>query len=231
MNAVAAGLVLLGLALVPQDAPARKAPRVPPTRLGVELLSNCPVVVVARTIATREAAIGTDLLRVRVLERMLGPDTRPGDELSVLSPAGQFLFGSEDLLFLRPYGEGGRFEVAERITITDKHYAAKLTITRRMIWLMEIADVEQRNDATLALLFDLLRSKDEWCRRHALDELAWMATARHSVFTASRRARLLTVGRVSPHEKVSRGVEIVARSLESEDARLREAAQKEQSGP
>jgi hypothetical protein len=231
MTRATAGLVLLGTLLVPQRAPAPRPPGVPPTRLGVQLLANCPVIIVARTIAIREAAIGTELLRVRVVERMLGADTRPGAELSVLTAAGQFLFGSEDLLFLRPYGEGGRFELVERIAISDKHYAAKLTITRRTIWLMEIADAEQRNDAALALLFDLLRSKDEWTRLHALDELTWLATTQHELFTPSRRARLVTAGRVSPHEQVSLRVESVARMLESGDTRLREAAEKEQSRP
>jgi hypothetical protein len=235
MSGAAAGLLVLGLALLPQEAPAPRPPAdppaVPPTRLGTELLASCPVVVVARTIAIREAAIGTELLRVRVVERMLGAATRAGEELSLLTAEGQFVFGSEDLLFLRPYGEGGRFEVVQRVASTDKHYAAKLTIARRSIWLMEIADAEQRHEATLALLFDLLRSKDEWSRRHALDELAWMATARHALFTVSRRARLQTAGRVSPHEEVGRGVERVVQILESEDARLREAPEKEQSPP
>jgi hypothetical protein len=232
VSRVAAGALALAVSVCAQDAPAPEPPPpVPPTRLGVELLATCPLVVVARAIATRPAAIGTELVRVRVLERMLGAGTRPGDELALLTPDGQFEFGSEDLLFLRPYGEGGRLEVAERIASTDAHYESKLSITRRSIWLMEIADAEQRNDAAFALLFDLLRSKDAWTRRHALDELTWMATASHGLFTGSRRARLLAAGRVSLHEEVSRGVESVARLLESEDDRLREAAEKEQSRP
>jgi hypothetical protein len=229
VSTLLACLVSLGLQVA--QPTAGREPPVPPMRIGRDLLARCPLVVVARTITAREATVSSDLLHVRVVERMLGRAVKPGDELTVLSPVGQFQFGDEDLLFLRPYRDGNRYEVVERVSSTDPNYEAKLSISRRSIWLMEIPEPEQRADATLSLLLRLLGSRDRWTRSHAIDELAWMAREHHALFTPARRARLISAGRVSPHQAVREGVESVAKLLSSLDKRLRETTNQEQSPP
>jgi hypothetical protein len=207
------------------------APPVPPTRLGIQVLARCPVVVVARTISARDAGLGASLLHVRVLERMLGADVRPDDDLSVFSASQQFSFGDEDLLFLKPYRSAGRYEVVERVSSRDPHYEAKLSYARRCAWLMEIRDDEERTDATLTLLLSLLQSRDDWTAREALDELQWMANALPDCFTPARTARLRAAGRTCLRKEIAEGVENVATVITSRADRAAASRDKGQSRP
>jgi hypothetical protein len=224
-------LLSLALQTAPDQAPPRAAPVSPPSRLGVELLGPCPVVVVARTISVRDAGLGAALLHVRVVERLRGEDITAGDALTVFSVADHFRFGSEDLLFLQPFRQSGRFEVVHRISVRESQYAAMLSIVRRTVWLMEIEDVEARRDASLDLILGLLRSRDEWTRRYGLEELRWMAEHQHAIFSGDRRDRLRTAGRASAHPEVKAGVVIVTRALVAKDSRLQRADGLEQSRP
>jgi hypothetical protein len=223
--------LLLAALLQSRAGPPAPTPSVPPTRMGVELLSTCPLVVVARTVSTRAAGPGIELLHVSVVERLLGAPFQPGDVLSVLTPAGQFAFGSEDLLFLKPWRGDERYEVALRVAATDPQFEAKLALTRRMVWLMEIHDEQQRIEATLSLVLEQLHSEDEWTRSQGLEELRWMTERLPGIFTAARRARLLSAGRVTTDAKVLAGVEAALRRLRATDDGLREQPPKEQSRP
>ncbi len=218
-------------AVAARDAGADAPRGVPPTRLGVQVLARAPVVVVGRVIAVREVGPGADLVRVRVEERMRGDDCRRGDELSILAGSGQFLFGSEDLLFLRPYRTAGRHEIVERVSSTDPHWAGRLSVTRRTIWLLEIADAEERADAALDMLLSQLVSRDDWLRGQALQELEWMAREQRWVFTAERRARLQSAARAVPDRDLRAGVEKVTSLLTSQDGRPPGAPPEEQSRP
>jgi hypothetical protein len=229
------GLLLI-LALpamsVPMSLPAMQGrPPVPPTRLGLQVLARCPAVVVARTISVRDAGLGASLLHLRVRERMLGADIAVDDDLQAFSASQQFRFGDEDLLFLRPYRSAGRYEVVERVSARDPHYAAKLAVARRSIWLMEIDEDERRIDATLEYLLTLLQSADEWSRQHALDELRWMATEQRELFTIDRAARLRAAGRASPRKEIAAGVESVSSLLTSRARGASGGGDKEQSRP
>lgn len=224
-------LLLVALLQTQRGAATVPAPAVPPTRMGLELLASCPLVIVGRTIAARAAGPGTELLHVSVVERLLGSTYQLGDVLSVLSPAGQFPFGSEDLLFLKPWRGDERFEVARRVAATDPKFEAKLALTRRMVWLMEIPDEQQRIDATLSMVLGQLRSTDDWTRSQGLDELSWMTERLPGLFTATRRARIVSAGRVGTDPQVAAGIAAALRRLAATDAGLREPAAKEQSPP
>jgi len=215
----------------PGDPPLPPPPPVPPTRMGVELLRSCPLVVVARTISAQAAGPGVELLHVTLVERLLGAGFEPGDELSVLSPAGQFPFGSEDLLFLRPWRGDQRFEIASRVAATDPKFEAKLALTRRTVWLMEIPDEQQRIDATLSMVLSEVNSSDDWARSQGLAELRWMTDHLPALFTASRRARVATAGRVAADPKVAADIDAVLRRLHATDSGLRQTPPKEQSRP
>jgi len=222
------------LALVFQSAPEAEAALpepFPPSRLGVEWLGHSNVVVVARTISVRDAGLGAALLHVRVLERMRGEGVSVGDSLTVFSAGDHFTFGSEDLLFLRPFRASGRYEVVHRVSVREGQYAAMVTITRRTVWLMEIEDVERRIDATIDLLLDLLRSRDAWSRRYGLGELRWMVEHRHAIFTLDRRERVRTAARASAHPEVKTGVVSVTRTLAEQDSRMPHDEGLEQSAP
>lgn len=229
-------LLLLALSLqaaAGSDLPKPPAPQpaLPPSRLGIEWLGPCPVVVVARTISVRDAGLGAALLHVRVLERMRGDDVAVGDSLAVFTAGDRFRFGSEDLLFLRFFRTSGRFEVVHRVSAREAGYAAMVSITRRTIWLLEIEDIELRKDATLDLILGLLHSRDAWTRHYGLQELRWMAARQDGIFTRQRRERLRTAGRASAHPEVKVGVESVTRALIEKDDRLRRHEGSEQSGP
>ena len=222
-------LLLLAALLQTQRGPPPATPPVPPTRMGVELLSACPLVVVGRTVSARAAGPGVELLHISIVERILGAAVQTGDVLTVLSPTGQFAFGSEDLLFLKPFRGDERFEVALRVAATDPQFEAKLATTRRNVWLMEIKDEQQRIEATLSLVLEQLRSADEWTRSQGLEELRWMTERLPGIFTASRRARLVSAGRVTTDAKVVAGVEAALRRLRATDDGLRAEPPKEQS--
>jgi hypothetical protein len=208
-----------------------RPPAVPPTRLGIQVLARCPVVVVARTISVRDAGLGASLLHVRVVERMLGAQVKPDDDLPVFSASQQFQFGDEDLLFLRPYRSAGRYEVVERVSARDPHYASKLSYARRNAWLTEVRDTEERVDATLTMLLSLLQSPDEWTALQALDELRWMAGEVPDCFTAGRIQRLRAAGRICLRKEIAAGVESVATLLTSRAIRAAPGRDKEQSRP
>ncbi len=204
---------------------------VPPTRLGIEMLARCPLVVVGRTISVRDAGLGSSLLHVRVLERMVGSTVHADDDVSVFSVSQEFQFGDEDLLFLRPYRSAGRYEVVERVSSRDPHYAAKLSYARRNVWLMEIRDTEERIDATLTMLLSLLQSADEWTSTQALDELRWMANEVPDCFTPGRTQRLRAAGRICLRKEIAAGVENVATLLTSRADRAASSRDKGQSRP
>ncbi|MHC4846752.1 MAG: hypothetical protein ACYTCU_11420 [Planctomycetota bacterium] len=232
MTAALALFLALALQAVPEAKGNEKPPDpFPPSRLGVEWIGPSPVVVVARTISVRDAGLGAALLHVRVIERMRGQDVAVGDSLAVFTAGDHFAFGSEDLLFLRPFRESGRFEVVQRISVREGQYAAMVSITRRTIWLMEIEDPERRIDATIDLLLGLLRSRDTWTRRYGLEELRWMAEHRHAIFAQDRRERVRTAARASAHQDVKTGVVSVTRALAAKDSRLRIDEGLEQSDP
>jgi hypothetical protein len=229
-RALAALLLLrvLGAAQVPApDA----LPAMPPTRLGLETLAHSPVVAVTVVIAVRPSGPGTDLVRVRVVERMRGAGLAAGDELSLLVSQGSLRFGSEDLLFLRPWRDGGRHELVQRVAASVPHWEERLSIVRRTLWLLEVPDPQRRVDATLDLLLELLSSEREWSRGYALAELRWMAGAQRALFTPERVARLRAAGRVSRLPDVRAGVDSVTSLLTSPPARAPSADGTEHSRP
>jgi hypothetical protein len=223
-------VLLAGAALAQGDVP-RDLPAVPPTQLGLQTLAHSPVVVVARSIAVRPAAQGTDLVTLRVLERMRGDDVPREGELRVLAPQGVMRFGSEDLLFLRPWRGGERLEIVQRVASVEPHFEERLSVVRRTLWLLEERDPQRRADATLDLLVELLASPREWTRGYALAELRWMAQEQRWVFTPGRAARLSAAGRVSPHADVRAGVDSVAAALAPPGSGAPPASRTEQSRP
>lgn len=220
----------------PQPVPtpaAQKAlpPGMPPTQLGVETLAESPVVVVARVVHVRQAGVGGELIRLRVLERMRGDAALRDAEVSMLAPAGSLPFGSEQLLFLRPFRGGERMEMVQCLSASEPHYDERLVVVRRTIWLLEVRETERRVDATLDLLIELLGSEKEWTRGYALGELRWMAQQARALFTPERIARLRAAGRVSPRADVRTGVDSVASLLTSAPSRVPSAPDAEHSRP
>lgn len=209
---------LLVLALLLRLAAAQAVPAdpaLPPTQLGQETLARSPVVAVTRVISVRPGGPGTDLVRVRLLERVRGAGLAAGDELALLVPQGTLRFGSEDLLFLRPWREGGRYELAQRVSAGEPHYEERLAVVRRTVWLVDAPDAQRRADATLDMLLALLASPREWTRGYAAAELRWMARERRELFTPERIARLRAAGRACRHADARAAVDSVASLLSS----------------
>jgi hypothetical protein len=227
----ALAVALLLAAAARAQAPPRDLPAVPPTQFGLQTLAVSPVVVVARVIAVRDAGPGSELVKVRVLERMRGKDIARDTELSLLAPQGALRFGEENLLFLRPWRSGERYEMVQRVGAHEPHYDQRLAVVRRSVWLIEERDGVRRTDATLDLLLELLGSEKEWTRGYALAELRWMAREQRWVFTPERSARLRAAGRVSPRDDVRSGVDSVAALLSSPVPRGPRDAATEQSRP
>ncbi len=231
MRALAAVLLLGVVAVAQAPAAPRELPAMPPTQLGLQTLAHSPIVAVTVVIAVRPSGPGTDLVRVRLVERMRGAGLSAGDELSLLAPQGALRFGSEDLLFLRPWRDGERHELVQRVAGDAPHWPQRLSIVRRTLWLLEVADAQRRVDATLDLLLELLASDHEWTRGYALAELRWMAAEQRWIFTPERGARLRAAGRVSRRADVRAGVDSVSSLLTSSPARAPSADDTEHSRP
>jgi len=195
---------------IPKDLP-----QVPPTRLGLELLAHSPVVLVVRVSAARAVAAGSDLLTATVLERMRGVEIAVGQEVLVLSAAGQFVPGTEELLFLRPWRGGGRFECVSRVSALQDGYERGLGLVRRSLWLCEIREAAARVEATLEQLLTWMCDRDARVRAYALGELRWMALRQRWVWSAARLERLRLAGRACAWPEVAAGVESVASALSS----------------
>lgn len=213
-RALAALLLLPGLAMAQGPPPGAG---MPPTQLGQETLARSPVVAVTRVISVRPGGPGAELVRVRLVERMRGDGLAAGDELALLVPAGTLRFGSEDLLFLRPWRDGGRHELVQRVSAAEPHYEERLAVVRRSMWLIDAPDAQRRADATLDLLLELLAAPREWTRGYAAAELRWMARERRELFTPERLVRLRAAGRVSRHADARAAVDSVASLLSSPD--------------
>jgi len=97
--------------------------------------------------------------------------------------------------------------------------------------LMEIADDDERVDATLSMVLGQLASQDEWTRTQGLGELRWMTEKLPGLLTASRRARIVTAQRVATDPKVAAGIAETLRRLQAIDSGLRPPPAKEQSRP
>jgi len=212
-------VVLLLLAL--QGAPSSRAPSAPadlpfpPTRMGLELLSQQPVVAEVETVKVTPFGIGTAVVRMKVLTP-LHPDVQAeGREFTVFAYEGHFAEGSQDLVYLLPFRRGGRWRVLQRVDSRDADYRAKLAMTRATIALLAEHDAQRQAESTYRLLANSLRSRDGWTRRYALSELRFMAARRNDLFTAERRAALATLGEASPYPEVGAGVVTVTAIAES----------------
>jgi len=230
-RALVAVLALAVAASAQDGAPPPALPPMPPTQFGLQVLDASPVVIVARTVDVRGIGPGTELLKVRVLERMRGLGIERDAELSVLAPQGLLRFGEENLLCLRPWRGGERYEIVQRVGADEAHYDERLSVVRHTIWLLEERDPVRRTDATLDFLLELLGADKDWSRGYALAELRWMAREQRWFFTPERTARLRAAGRVSPRDDVRSGVDSVAALLRSPVPRGPKAAATEQSRP
>lgn len=199
----------------PRSRPAalRPAPGLPPTRLAAELLSQDPVVVVARTESTVVAGPGLAVVRLRVERQLFGPTLGPADGVVVLAYPGHFRPGGRDLVYLRPFRGGRRFRPIQMVDGRDPHWQAKLAVTEAQTALAREPDAGRRDADTITRLLAWLDDNDPWVRDYALAEWRWIAANRPDVMTPTRRARLTAAGARSPHDAVRRGVESVARAL------------------
>jgi len=206
-------------------------PPVPPTRMGTELLARRPLVAVARTVSVTNFGIGTAVVRMTVEERLCGAGAEPGEDVVVLTYAGHFRAGDRDLLHLLPFGRRGRYEVLQRVSGQDPDHRAKLSMTRRQIALMDVAERQSRAAATFELLLASLASADEWTRSYAAAELTWMAQHQRWVFTPTRIRRLSTLARSAVRPDVRAGVERVTTLLSSDPGPLPRGPEQESSPP
>lgn len=218
-------------ASLPSDgpAPARDA-HIPPTRLGLEVFADAELALVGRVQTVSRVGLGTGVLRVQVEERLMG-DVRRGDELVVLGYATDFLPGSREILFLRRFRDGPRFEVTRRIDARDPDFAAKLDVTRRTSRLLDIRAGPDRDAAAIELVLDALDDRADWTRRYGLAELGWLASTRSDLFTPLRRARLEALAASTSDPDVRAGVESVTIALAPHPLSLPAPPRQESSSP
>ena len=203
-----------GVVVVKSPAGARDdaaVPVLPPTRMGQELLSLDPLVVLVRTLRVTPYGLGNAVVRVQVEESLLPADDTPGRELLVLAYDGHFLPGSRDLLHLEPFRGGSRYRVIERVDGRDRDFAAKLAVTRATIALLALHERGAVDAACFELLRHWLLANDAWTRGYALGELRYLATSRRDLFTPERLAALAATAAASPAPVVAQGVALVTR--------------------
>lgn len=189
----------------------RFEPGPPPTRLGLTLLAQDPLVAEVHTTSATPAGLGTAVVRLRVERLLRAPaGAPPPGELIVLAYDGHFRPGGSDLVWLVPYRSGRRWRVLEAVDGRDAEYGAKRELTAATIALEREPGAARREAATIELLLASLRGPSAWTAAYALGELRFLAATRPALFTTDLRARLSAASRGAVHPFVGPGVENVA---------------------
>lgn len=230
--------LLLTVPLPAQQQHARSGPRseLPPTQFCSQLLTDNLLMVVGTVEQVTLFGIGTAVVRLRIDEHLSGerPDASSKDEeapVLILAYAREFHSGSQALLVLEPFGEGGRFRVRYRIDARDADFRAKVEMSRRQVALVTLPDKRAREEGVIDLLVRSLASDDAWTRSYALSELQWIATVYPEVLDATRMRRLRSIALASRWPEVTDGVESVAIELARRTQALRARADEESSSP
>ena len=208
--------LVLGLCLPLQAGVGEPAPRSwPPTRLGLELLGQKPLVARVTTESATPFGMGTMIVRVRIEELIAGQGAAVGESVVIFAYLGRYPTTGQALVYLMPFRAGGRYQLLELVDGRDPNWTAKLQLTRATVALTAINSRQAQAAATFDLLARSLGSPNAWTRRYALRELDWMAAQQSWVITQARLRRLDVIAARSVHPEVPIGVESVAMTLQA----------------
>jgi len=187
----------------------------PPTRLGLELLGQEPLVARVSTESATPFGMGTMIVRVRIEERIAGQGPGVGESVVLFAYLGRYPTSGQALVYLLPFRDGGRYRLLEVVDGRDPNWTAKLQLTRATVALTTIASRQAQAAATFDLLARSLDAANPWTRGYALRELEWMAAQQPWVLTQARLRRLGVIADRSVHPEVLVGVESVAMTLQA----------------
>lgn len=212
------GLLAMALALCLPLQAEGEAPTVrplPPTRLGLELLGQEPLVARVTTESATPFGMGTMIVRVRIEELISGRGPGVGESVVIFAYLGRYPTAGQALVYLLPFRDGGRYRLLEVVDGRDANWTAKLQLTRATVALTAIPSRQAQAAATFDLLARSLDAPNAWTRSYALRELQWMAAQQSWVITQARLRRLGAIAARSVHAEVPSGVESVAMTLQA----------------
>ena len=170
------------------------------SQLGDTVISKCDAIVTGRVGAISELRGGA-IVRVEVETWFYG-DHAPGqDEVTLLAHPDDFFTGTELLLFLQRFENGGRFTYLNRILKSDSDFEAKRKVLERTLALRDFPRDEDRRHEVRRRIYEDAGSIDAWTRAHVLLEIAWLRRNWPGLLTRPDLADLRELARRSPDEK------------------------------
>lgn len=168
--------------------------------LGDTVVSKCDAIVAGRIGAISELRGGA-IVRVEVETWFYG-DHAPGqDEVTLLAHPDDFFTGTELLLFLQRFENGGRFTYLNRVLKSDSDFEAKRRVLERTLALRDFPRDEDRRHEVRRRIYEDAGSIDAWTRAHVLLEIAWLRRNWPGLLTRADLADLRELARRSPDEK------------------------------
>ncbi len=163
------------------------------TQFGAQVLAAVDAVLIGKVIEV-SGLRGTDVVRVEIVEWKHGarPVGLRGSvtEVTLLAMPGDFFVGTEQLLFLKLFEKGPRYNAFNRVARSDPDWDAKLACLDRNLALLALEKEEERRREARKLLYDDLTSTVHWTRWHAYHELAWVREKMPQMVTREDRADL-----------------------------------------
>ncbi len=182
-------------------------------------LANAERIVEATPVSLFELPNATVVARFKRTLMILPPptDTKAAladdEEIVVLAGHGEFLAGSDYILFLKSFRDGSRYVAIERIASGDRDFLAKRQVLTAFAALDRILDESERVTKIRDLLLTNLKDKSEFVRWNALTELKALALARADVFTAEHRKSLVAVATAERGEVFRQGLKEILKLL------------------
>ena len=168
--------------------------------LGDTVVSKCDAIVAGK-VGAISGLRGGAIVRVEV-ETWFWGDHAPGQtEVTLLAHPDDFFTGTELLLFLQRFENGGRFTYLNRILKSDSDFEAKRKVLERTLALRDFPRDEDRRHKVRRRIYEDAGSIDAWTRAHVLLEIAWLRRNWPGLLTRADLADLRELARRSPDEK------------------------------
>ena len=170
------------------------------SELGDTVVAKCDVILTGKVGAISELRGGA-IVRVDV-ETWYWGERAPGQtEVTLLAHPDDFFTGTDLLLFLQRFENGGRFIYLNRVLQSDPDFGAKRRVLERTLALRQLATDEERRHEVRRRVYEDAGSSDAWTRAHVLREIGWLRRTWPGVLTREDLADLRELAKRSTDEK------------------------------
>ena len=170
------------------------------SELGDTVVAKCDAIVTGKVGAISELRGGA-IVRVEVETWFWGARAPGQSEVTLLAHPDDFFTGTELLLFLKRFENGGRFTYLNRVLESDSDFEAKRKLLERTLALREVPRDDDRRHEVRRRIYEDAGSIEPWTRAHVLREIAWLRKTWPGLLTRADLADLRELVRRSADEK------------------------------